>query len=122
MIDYQRMEKYSVCTLVVGLFLLSFFSWSYALGFLLGGLLSTIGFEMIVYSSRNAPLVTFTKSLKRNRVFRYLIYIVIIFIAIYFRNVFNLVCFAVAVSINRIAIVVANKVSKGGDKNNDFDI
>ena len=45
-----------------------------------------------------------------------------IFIAIYFRNVFNLVCFAIAVSINRIAIVVANKVSKGGDKNNDFDI
>ena len=118
----KRIRILTILLTIVPSIVLALINYTYGLGFLLGGLLSTIGFEMIVYSSRNAPLVTFTKSLKRNRVFRYLVYIVIIFIAIYFRNVFNLVCFAIAVSINRIAIVVANKVSKGGDKNNDFDI
>ena len=118
----KRIRILTILLTIVPSIVLALINYTYGLGFLLGGLLSAIGFEMIVYSSRNAPLVTFTKSLKRNRVFRYLIYIVIIFIAIYFRNVFNLVCFAIAVGINRVAIVIANKVQKGGDKNNDFDI
>jgi F0F1-type ATP synthase assembly protein I len=101
---------------------LALINYTYGLGFLLGGVLSAIGFEMIVYTSRNAPLNNFKGTFKRNRVFRYLIYIVIIFIAIYFRNVFNLVCFIIAVSVNKIAIVLANRLEKGGDKNNDFDI
>lgn len=101
---------------------LALINYTYGLGFLLGGVLSAIGFEMIVYTSRNAPLNNFKGTFKRNRVFRYLIYIVIIFIAVYFREIFNLVCFIIAMNINRIAIMIANKIQKGGDKNNDIDI
>ncbi len=101
---------------------LALINYTYGLGFLLGGVLSAIGFEMIVYTTRNAPLSNFKGSFKKNRVFRYLIYIVIIFIAVYFREIFNLVCFIIAMNINRISIMIANKIQKGGDKNNDIDI
>lgn len=101
---------------------LALINYTYGLGFLLGGVLSIIGFEMIVYTTRNAPINDFKRSFKRNRIFRYLIYIVIIFIAVYFREIFNLVCFIIAMNTNRIAIIISNKIQKGGDKNNDFDI
>ena len=76
MIDYQRMEKYSVCTLVVGLFLLSFFSWSYALGFLLGGLSALLAFKWL-QRLEYLPLdniIVVKKALTRNKLIRYLIY------------------------------------------------
>lgn len=118
----KKIRIFTIGLTLIPSIILVLINYTYGLGFLLGGLLNLIGFEMIVYSSRNAPLTNFTKSLKRNRLIRYIIYIVIIFIAIYFRNVFNLICFIIALSVNRIAIYLANRIQKGGDKNNDFDI
>ena len=118
----NRIRVITIGLTIIPSIVLALINYTYGLGFLLGGILSAIGFEMIVHSGKNAPLMNFNKSLKRNRIFRYLIYIVIIFTAIYFKNVFNLICFVIAVSVNRIAIVIASKVNKGGDKNNDFDI
>lgn len=118
----KRIRVLTLLLTLVPTLVLALFNYTYGLGFLLGGLLSAIGFEMIVYTSRNAPINNFKRTFKKNRVFRHLIYIVIIFIAIYFRNVFNLVCFIIAININRISILLANKIHKGGDKNNDFDI
>lgn len=102
--------------------ILTIFNYTYGLGFLLGGLMSWVGFEMIVYVSENAPLQSFTKAFKKNRVFRYLIYILITFVAVYFRDIFNLLCFIIAISVNRIAIVILQFLGKGGDKSNDIDI
>ena len=66
----KRIRILTVLLTIVPSIVLALINYTYGLGFLLGGLLSTISFEMIVYSSNNAPLVAFTKSLKRNRVFR----------------------------------------------------
>ena len=118
----RKIRVLTIGLILIPSIVLALINYTYGLGFLLGGLLSAIGIEMIVYTTRNAPINNFKRSFKKNRVFRYLIYIVIIFIAVYFRNVFNLVCFLIAININRISILIANKTQKGGDKNNDFDI
>lgn len=119
----KRIRLISIIITVVVSLILLIFSYTYMLGFLLGSLTSIFGFEMICYVGQNAETQVLKKSLKRNRGIRYFVYIIIVFIAIYFNKTFNLICFLVALSVTKIAILIDNFiVRKVGDKNNDIDI
>ena len=111
--DYQRIEKYSVITLLVCFVCLILFSQPMGLGFLLGGLSSLLAFKHL-QKLEYVPLEDLKylrKSLSRNKLIRMLIYALAFLVCFFYKDTFNFIaCFFGLLLVRTWVMFVGGKV------------
>ena len=106
--SYERIEKYSlisIVTLTAGLF---FVGYKYALGMLLGGLAGLLGFKMI-QKLENVSMVDYRvlkSKLRRNHVLRYLIYSIVLLGCFLRPNTFSFITCLVGLLMTKVWIII----------------
>ena len=111
--DYQKIEKYSLITVLCFSIILFIINQSYGLGFILGGLASLLAFRWLqrLEGIPMNDLRVLKKSLLRNKLMRYLIYAISLFIAFMLPRNFNYVtCFLGIMSVRVWIYVLGGRV------------
>lgn len=106
--NYEKIEKYSLISVVVlsaGLFLVGY---NYALGMLLGGLAGLLSFKMI-QRLENVSMLDYRvlkSKLRRNHLLRYLIYSIVLLGCFVRPNTFSFVTCLLGLLITKVWIVI----------------
>lgn len=112
--DFRKIRILAISiTLGVSLVLL-IFHYSYALGFLLGGLSSIIGFEIITLTVNKSKIESLKKWLIISRILRMIMYGSFITLGILFGDVINLVAMVIAFMVVKLSIILLDKFKKKG--------
>lgn len=106
--NYERIEKYSLISVVVlsaGLFAVGY---DYALGMLLGGLAGLLSFKMI-QRLENVSMLDYRvlkSKLRRNHLLRYLIYSIVLLGCFLRPNTFSFITCLIGLLITKVWIVI----------------
>lgn len=122
MMYFKRIKIISLIFTIVIAIPLSFIKLKYGLGFLLGGLVSILGFILLIKTGTKAETSTLKKSLKRSRLLRMLIYGLSLIISLIFPEVLNIYSLFLGLFVVKLAIVVNQYFKKGLDNNEYFDV
>lgn len=106
--NYRKIEKFSVISLLVLCFVLIFFGKAYSLGLLLGGLASLLGLKFIEkLDNIEITDYRFLKSkLRKNHLIRYLIYGVVLLGSFLRPNVFSYITCFIGLLLTKVWIVI----------------
>lgn len=106
--NYSKIEKFSVISVMIISFILIFIDYKYSLGMVLGGLASLLSFKMI-QKLENVEIGNYKylkSKLRRNHVLRYLIYVLVLLACMIRPNVFSYITCAIGLLITKIWIVI----------------
>jgi hypothetical protein len=106
--NYRKIEKYSIISLMIVCGILLFVGKKYFLGLLLGGLASLLGLK-IIERLENMDIVSHIqvkRKLRKNHLIRYLIYGVVLFASFIRPNVFSYITCFLGLLLTKIWIVI----------------
>ena len=100
---------------------LLFFSYTWTFGFVLGGLASIAGFEILRFAASRAKVEHLKRSLLRARIVRMLVYAFSLIISLLLPAFFNFYSLFFGLFVIKLSIVVIQYFMKGFDSNEYFD-
>ena len=116
--SYKKIDIINISLLIViGLFIFvfSFPSTQYIVGWFLGGVAGIIDFLLIRFSL-NRPLVIKSKRYTRCKIARYVMMAVVFVMSALYPSVSNIICVLIGYMINKLSIFIAEGFKKGKRK------
>ena len=109
--NYSKIEKFSVISIIVIGSILIFIDYKYSLGLVLGGLASLLSLKMIQKLEKvEMGNYKYLKSkLRKNHALRYLIYALVLLACMLRPNVFSFVTCAIGLLVTKIWIVIVEQ-------------
>lgn len=106
--NYRKIEKYTIISLVIMCISLMFFDKKYSLGLLLGGLASLLGLKII--EKLDSVEINDYKSLKsrlrKNHLIRYLVYALVMFFSFFRPKVFSYITCFVGLLLTKFWLII----------------
>ncbi len=119
---FKRVRRIGfVLTFVIAIPLF-FIRHTFAFGFIFGGLISILCFEILKFTGQKARLDKLKRSLVLSRILRMSIYAASLTISLVFPAIFNFYCLFFGLFVIKLSIVVNQYLMKGIDSDGYFDV